>query len=169
VSRPALGPTEPPAQWVPGALAPAIEWPEREVDHTLPSSAKFGNEQNYISTPTICLHGEHRTTAASYTEMWHYHALGCRIRTDNALWFKTHYSALGYRVPTGSAPWFRTHYSVLGCRVRTDSAPWLKTHYSALGCKVRTDSAPWFKTHYSALGYRSKLTVHRDSENTKVR
>ena len=55
-----LGPTQPPAQQVQGALAPAIEWPGLEVDQTLPSSAKVMNEWNYISTPTVCLHGEHR-------------------------------------------------------------------------------------------------------------
>jgi len=39
-----LGPTQPPAQWVQGTLASAIEWPGREVNHTLPSNAKVMNE-----------------------------------------------------------------------------------------------------------------------------
>jgi len=39
-----LGCTQPPAQWVKGALAPTIEWPGREANHTLPSSAKVMNE-----------------------------------------------------------------------------------------------------------------------------
>jgi len=39
-SRPALGPTNPPIQWVPGALSQGIKWLGREADHTHPSSAE---------------------------------------------------------------------------------------------------------------------------------
>jgi hypothetical protein len=39
-SRPVLGPTQPPIQWVPGALSLGIKWPGREADHSLPSSAE---------------------------------------------------------------------------------------------------------------------------------
>jgi hypothetical protein len=38
--RPALGPTQPPIQWVPGALSPGVKRPGREADHS-----------------PICLHG----------------------------------------------------------------------------------------------------------------
>jgi hypothetical protein len=38
-SRKALGPTQPPIQWVPGALSLGIKWPGREADHSPPSSA----------------------------------------------------------------------------------------------------------------------------------
>jgi hypothetical protein len=36
----ALGPTQPPIQWVPGALSLGIKRPGREADHSPPSSAK---------------------------------------------------------------------------------------------------------------------------------
>jgi hypothetical protein len=40
VSRPALGPTQPPIQWVPG-----------EADHSLPSSAEVKNEKELSPPP----------------------------------------------------------------------------------------------------------------------
>jgi hypothetical protein len=39
-SRPALGPTQPPIRWVPGALSLGVKRPGREVDHSSPSSAE---------------------------------------------------------------------------------------------------------------------------------
>jgi len=39
-STPALGPTQPPIQWVPGALSLGLWWPGREADHSPPSSAE---------------------------------------------------------------------------------------------------------------------------------
>jgi hypothetical protein len=39
-SRTALGPTQPPIQWVPGVLSLGVKRPGREADHSLPSSAK---------------------------------------------------------------------------------------------------------------------------------
>jgi hypothetical protein len=38
VSRMALGPTQLPIQWVPGALSLGVKRPEREADHSSPSS-----------------------------------------------------------------------------------------------------------------------------------
>jgi hypothetical protein len=40
VSRLALGPTQPPIQWVPGALSLGVMRPGREADHLSPSSVK---------------------------------------------------------------------------------------------------------------------------------
>jgi hypothetical protein len=40
VSRPALGPTLPPIQWVPWALSLGVKWLRREADHSPPSSAE---------------------------------------------------------------------------------------------------------------------------------
>jgi hypothetical protein len=39
-SRMALGPTQPPIQWVPGALSLGVKQPGHEADHSPPSSAK---------------------------------------------------------------------------------------------------------------------------------
>jgi hypothetical protein len=36
----ALGPTQPPIQWVPGALSVGVKRPESEADHSPPSSAE---------------------------------------------------------------------------------------------------------------------------------
>jgi hypothetical protein len=39
-SRKALGPTQPPIQWIPGALSLGVKRPGREADHSPPSSAE---------------------------------------------------------------------------------------------------------------------------------
>jgi hypothetical protein len=44
VSRPALGPTQPPVQWVPGVLSRDKERLGCDADHSLPSSAEIVNE-----------------------------------------------------------------------------------------------------------------------------
>jgi hypothetical protein len=40
VSRMALGPTQPPIQWVLGAISLGVKQPGHEADHSPPSSAK---------------------------------------------------------------------------------------------------------------------------------
>jgi hypothetical protein len=47
----ALGPTQPPIQWVPGALNLGEKRPGREADHSPPSSAEVKNAWSYTSTP----------------------------------------------------------------------------------------------------------------------
>jgi hypothetical protein len=39
-SKTALGPTQPPIQWVPGAPSLGVKWPGREADHSPPTSAE---------------------------------------------------------------------------------------------------------------------------------
>jgi hypothetical protein len=56
-SRMVLGPTQPPIQWVPGALSLGVKWPGRKADHSPPSSAKVKECMELYSTPPICLHG----------------------------------------------------------------------------------------------------------------
>jgi hypothetical protein len=56
-SRTALGPTQPPIQWVPGALSLGVKRPGREADHSPPSSAEVKNAWSYTSTPPIRLYG----------------------------------------------------------------------------------------------------------------
>jgi hypothetical protein len=50
-SRPALGPTELPIQWVPGALSPGVKRPGCEADHPTPTSAEVKKMSIYTSTP----------------------------------------------------------------------------------------------------------------------
>jgi hypothetical protein len=42
-SRPTLGPTQPPIQWVEKVPFPDVKWPGREPDHSPPPSAEFEN------------------------------------------------------------------------------------------------------------------------------
>jgi hypothetical protein len=57
VSRPALGPTQPPIQWVRETLSLGLKRPGRETDHLSPSSADVKSVWSYTSTPPIRLHG----------------------------------------------------------------------------------------------------------------
>jgi hypothetical protein len=57
LSRPALGPTQPPILWVPGALfSLEVKRPGCEADHSSPYSAEFKNAWSFTSTPPISLH-----------------------------------------------------------------------------------------------------------------
>jgi hypothetical protein len=59
-SRTALGPTEPPIQWVSGALSLRVKRPGREADHSPPSSAEVKNAWSYTSTPQYAFIVKHR-------------------------------------------------------------------------------------------------------------
>jgi hypothetical protein len=56
-SRTALGPTQPPIQWVPGALPLRVKRSGHEADVSPPSSAEVKNAWGYTSTPPIRLPG----------------------------------------------------------------------------------------------------------------
>jgi hypothetical protein len=43
VFRMALGPIQPPIQWMPGALSLGIKWLRREADHSPPSNGEVKN------------------------------------------------------------------------------------------------------------------------------
>jgi len=47
VSRLALGPSQPPIQWVTRALSLGLKWPRREADHSPISSAEVKNMWSY--------------------------------------------------------------------------------------------------------------------------
>jgi hypothetical protein len=49
-ARTALGPTQPPIQWVLEALSLGVKRPRREANHSPPSSAKVKNAWSYTST-----------------------------------------------------------------------------------------------------------------------
>jgi hypothetical protein len=51
VPRKALESTQPPIQWVPGALFLGVKRPRYEADHSPPSSAEVKNAWSYTSTP----------------------------------------------------------------------------------------------------------------------
>jgi hypothetical protein len=55
LSRPALGSTQPPIQWVPGDLFPVIKRPGREADHSPPAGAEVKKMWIYTSTPQYVL------------------------------------------------------------------------------------------------------------------
>jgi hypothetical protein len=50
-SGPTLGPTQPPIQWVSGALSLGVKRPGSEADHSHRSSAEAKNAWSYTSTP----------------------------------------------------------------------------------------------------------------------
>jgi hypothetical protein len=56
-SRPARGSTQPPIQWVPGALSLGLKRPWREADHSPPSNTEIKNPWSYTSIPPVRLHG----------------------------------------------------------------------------------------------------------------
>jgi hypothetical protein len=45
VSRPALGPTQPPVKQVPGAVSPRVKWSGREANRLPPSNAEDKNAE----------------------------------------------------------------------------------------------------------------------------
>jgi hypothetical protein len=51
----ALGPTQPPSQWLQGALSLELKRPGREADQSPPSSAEEKNARIYTSTPQYTL------------------------------------------------------------------------------------------------------------------
>jgi hypothetical protein len=51
MSRTALGSTQPPIQWVDGALSLGVKRPRHEADHSPPSTAEVKDVWSYTSTP----------------------------------------------------------------------------------------------------------------------
>ena len=55
-SRPALGPTQPPIQWISGSF-PRVKWPGRGVDHPPQLAPRLKKEYKYSSTLPLGLRG----------------------------------------------------------------------------------------------------------------
>jgi hypothetical protein len=75
-SRTALGPTQLPIQWVPGALSLGVKRLGREADHSLPSSAEVKNAWSCTSAPQYvfmawCL-VNHRDNLLYFTLLYFY-------------------------------------------------------------------------------------------------
>jgi hypothetical protein len=52
-SRTALGPSQPPIQWVPGVLSLGVKWTGLEADHSPPSSAEVKERvELYLHSPS---------------------------------------------------------------------------------------------------------------------
>jgi hypothetical protein len=87
-SRPALGPTQRPIQWVPGALSLGVKQPGREADYSPPSSAEVKEwVELYLhspNTPSWCgaslstgttlsamtVQTEHTSRPSAHQTMW---------------------------------------------------------------------------------------------------
>jgi hypothetical protein len=52
-TRPALDPTQPPIQWVPGTVSPLVNRQGPEADHSLPSSVEVNNDGAIPQIPHI--------------------------------------------------------------------------------------------------------------------
>jgi hypothetical protein len=57
LNRTALGPTQPPTQWVPGALPLGVKSPGREADHSPPSNGEVKERMELHLHSPIRLHG----------------------------------------------------------------------------------------------------------------
>jgi hypothetical protein len=54
-SKPAVGSTQPPMQWVTGALSPGVKRPGREADHSTRISVEVKKTWIYTSTPPYAI------------------------------------------------------------------------------------------------------------------
>jgi hypothetical protein len=82
-SRPAMGSTPSPIQWVPGALSPSIKRPGHEADHSPPTSGKVKKTWVYSFTPPYTFMANFTFTSLllnqildSDREIWNYHVRG---------------------------------------------------------------------------------------------
>jgi hypothetical protein len=110
----ALWPTQPPIQWVPGALSLEVKLPGHEVDHSPPSSAAVKEwVELYLHSP-ILLHGlvlikKSTGTTLPFTftptpQMIHKHAIHITLRwsTFQCLWVIIYFSDSAYSTKPAS-------------------------------------------------------------------
>jgi hypothetical protein len=82
-SRTALGPTQPPIQWVPGVLSLGVKRQGSEADHSHPSNAEVKNEWSYTSTPPIRLHGVVLSYIYTYSTKACFEILHTSVASEN--------------------------------------------------------------------------------------
>jgi hypothetical protein len=76
-SRTALGSTQPPIQWVPGALSLGVKWPGHEANHSPPSSSEAKNEWRSTSTPQYAVLAWCSAKAQGELYLYLYRHAGC--------------------------------------------------------------------------------------------
>jgi hypothetical protein len=79
-----LRPTQPPIQWVPGALSLAVKWPGYETDRSPPSSAEV-RMRGAIPPPPIRLHEVVLSLSKRATLPYLYHHTGHCIHEDTKI------------------------------------------------------------------------------------
>jgi hypothetical protein len=91
VSRPALGPSEPPIQWIPGVIYPRIKGQGCEADHSPPSSDEVKNAWRYTILPPYVF------TVWCLIMQWM--SLWCGIEPQGQFYFALHQSgcAISYQ------------------------------------------------------------------------
>jgi hypothetical protein len=76
-SRPALGSTQPPIQYVPGALSPGVKRPGRESDHSPPASAEIKKMWIYTSTPPYAFMAQYLIRSAQGLYLFTFYYCHC--------------------------------------------------------------------------------------------
>jgi hypothetical protein len=96
MSRSPLGPTQPPIQYLSGALSVGVKRPGREADHSLSSSDRSKNERRYTSTPQYvfmawCLfkHRDNFTFAFTFRLYTVFACCFLNIRKNESAWLHT--------------------------------------------------------------------------------
>jgi hypothetical protein len=130
-SRTALGPTQPPIRWVPGALSLGLKRPPRETDHSPSSSAEIKNAWSCTSTPPIifmpwCLVKQGDNCTFTFTfPIW---------RNDYESWRMVASFKFIFLLLPGATEKWRQSYSLqvhgLGTsriRIMTSTEPWKQT------------------------------------------
>jgi hypothetical protein len=83
-STTALGPTQPPIQWVPAGLSPGVKRHGREADHPSPATDKVKKCGSRIRGSTIINDSSQRMVSSS-DQFVHYEIWNCRIHVSKIL------------------------------------------------------------------------------------
>jgi hypothetical protein len=109
-SRTALGPTQPPIQWVPGAFSLEVKRPGREADHSRPSSAEVKEWVDvYLHSPNTpswrCAHRvRSRDSLLVTSAMWP--VSNCIILVIGQVWLFGCFTTLYQQLRLCSSKWY---------------------------------------------------------------